>query len=201
MHCFFFLFFCVPQHSIGGSYVGWAWRTQAVQRLKSQTHVATLASGGACCEGEIGLQCEVLGLLQQGCLGQCRLQGDDGAACDQEVRRRVRNEFYVLLAYFPSVDMSTFALYLPRLVMLRAFAPYSHRTCRKVPCLSTARLLRSPLGEWVFFSRDWLFSWVTPTIPHLVLPPGHPTGLCAWWSSSHVWGWTRALEIPRHEGS
>ncbi|CAM9224271.1 unnamed protein product, partial [Hapterophycus canaliculatus] len=73
------------KHSIGGSYFGSPSRTQAVQRLKRQTHVATLAIAGACSQGEIGLQCEILGLLQKGCLGQCRLAEDGGAALAQEV--------------------------------------------------------------------------------------------------------------------
>ncbi|CAN0288031.1 unnamed protein product, partial [Scytosiphon promiscuus] len=73
------------KHSIGGSYFGWAWRDQAVQRLKRQTHVATLASAGACCQGEIGLQSQILGLLQQGCLGCCMLADDEGATRVEEV--------------------------------------------------------------------------------------------------------------------
>lgn len=74
------------QHSIGGSYFGYPWRTQAVQRLKQQTHVGTLASRGACSQGEIGLQCEILGLLQQGCLGLCKVTGEEGGMLEQEVR-------------------------------------------------------------------------------------------------------------------
>lgn len=77
---------CGSQHSIGGSYFGWAWRTPAVQRLKHQTHVGTLASPGACSQGETGLQCEILGLLQNGCLGRCKLTDEEGAAFEQEVR-------------------------------------------------------------------------------------------------------------------
>ncbi|CAN0092719.1 unnamed protein product, partial [Ectocarpus fasciculatus] len=73
------------KHSVGGSYFGWPWRTQAVQRLKRQTHVGTLASTGACCQGEIGLQCEILGLLQRGCVGECMLTDDDGTTYLQEV--------------------------------------------------------------------------------------------------------------------
>ncbi|CAN0322388.1 unnamed protein product, partial [Ectocarpus sp. 13 AM-2016] len=73
------------KHSVGGGYFGWPWRTQAVQRLKRQTHVGTLASTGACCQGEIGLQCEILGLLQRGCLGECMLTEDDGTTYLQEV--------------------------------------------------------------------------------------------------------------------
>ncbi|CAN0172214.1 unnamed protein product, partial [Scytosiphon promiscuus] len=73
------------KHSIGGSYFGWPWRTLSVQRLKHQTHPATFASGGACCPGEIGLQCEILGLLQQGCVGRCRLTDGEGTTFEQEV--------------------------------------------------------------------------------------------------------------------
>ncbi|CAB1106243.1 unnamed protein product [Ectocarpus sp. CCAP 1310/34] len=73
------------KHSVGGSYFGWAWRAPAVQRLKHQSHVGTLASPGACCRGEIGLQCEVLGLLQNGCLGRAKLTDQEGAAFEQEV--------------------------------------------------------------------------------------------------------------------
>ncbi|CAN0332590.1 unnamed protein product, partial [Scytosiphon promiscuus] len=73
------------KHSIGGSYIGWPWRNQAVQRLKRQTHVATLASAGTCCQGEIGLQCEILGLLQQGCVGDCRLAPGGGSTLAEEV--------------------------------------------------------------------------------------------------------------------
>lgn len=75
-----------PQHSIGGSYFGWGWRSQAVQRLKNQTHVGTLATPGARSEGENGLQCEILGLLQQGCLGRRVLRDEQGARSEEEVR-------------------------------------------------------------------------------------------------------------------
>ncbi|CAB1111131.1 unnamed protein product [Ectocarpus sp. CCAP 1310/34] len=87
---------------------------KAVQRLRRQTHVGTLPSTGASCQGvfqrlgtisccslktswklfaftaehaqgEIGLQCEILGLLQSGCLGECMLRDDDGATSKHEV--------------------------------------------------------------------------------------------------------------------
>ncbi|CAB1113668.1 unnamed protein product [Ectocarpus sp. CCAP 1310/34] len=73
------------KHSIGGSYFGWGWRSQAVQRLKNQTHVGTLATPGARSEGENGLQCEILGLLQQGCLGRRVLRDEQGARSEEEV--------------------------------------------------------------------------------------------------------------------
>ncbi|CAB1108696.1 unnamed protein product [Ectocarpus sp. CCAP 1310/34] len=57
---------------------------KAVQRLRRQTHVGTLASTGASCQGEIGLQCEILGLLQRACLGECMLR-DDGAISKHEL--------------------------------------------------------------------------------------------------------------------
>ncbi|CAB1103965.1 unnamed protein product [Ectocarpus sp. CCAP 1310/34] len=76
------------KHSIGGSCFGWAWRTPAVQRLKHQTHVGTLARPGACSQGETGLQCEILVLLQNGYLGRCKLTDEEGAAFEQELRSR-----------------------------------------------------------------------------------------------------------------
>ncbi|CAB1108532.1 unnamed protein product [Ectocarpus sp. CCAP 1310/34] len=60
-------------------------RSQAVQRLKNQTHVGTLATPGARSEGENGLQCEILGLLQQGCLGRRVLRDEQGARSEEEV--------------------------------------------------------------------------------------------------------------------
>jgi len=73
------------QHSVGGSYFGWPWRIQAVQRLKRQTQVATLASPGACNQGEVALQSEVIGRLQQGCVGRCWCTNDEGRPIQQEV--------------------------------------------------------------------------------------------------------------------
>ncbi|CAB1107711.1 unnamed protein product [Ectocarpus sp. CCAP 1310/34] len=67
-----------------GTYFGWPWRSQAVQRLRRQMHVGTLAGTGATCQGEIGLQCEILGLLQRGRLGECMLMDDDGAISKHE---------------------------------------------------------------------------------------------------------------------
>lgn len=57
-----------------------------MQRLKRQTHIGTLASTGASNQGEIGLQCEIIGLLQKGCFGTCRLTDSDGTAFEEQVR-------------------------------------------------------------------------------------------------------------------
>ena len=67
------------KQSIGGGYFGWAWRNNAVQRKRSQTHVGTIAATGACYEGEIGYQCDILGMLQKGCLAKVRVQADNGS--------------------------------------------------------------------------------------------------------------------------
>lgn len=77
------------QHSLGGSYFGYPWRLPAVQRLRRQTRVGTIASTGAANSGEMRLQCEILGLLQRGCLGDCALQGSDGTTHLHEVRTKL----------------------------------------------------------------------------------------------------------------
>lgn len=66
-------------NSIGGGYFGWAWRNNAVQRKRREAHVGTIASTGACYEGEIGFQCDILGILQKGCLAKVRVEANDGA--------------------------------------------------------------------------------------------------------------------------
>lgn len=70
---------------MGGGYFGFPWRNSAVQRLKRQTHVGTIASTGAANSGEMALQCEILGLLQKGCLGNCAIEGEDGNTFMQKV--------------------------------------------------------------------------------------------------------------------
>lgn len=74
--------------SIGGGYFGWAWRNNAVQRKRRETHVATIAATGACYEGEIGYQCDILGMLQKGCLAKVRVQADDGTMNLVKVRHQ-----------------------------------------------------------------------------------------------------------------
>lgn len=78
---------CIPScdiHSIpsGGrtpEYMGWAWTDPALQRQRDSTHVATVAGPHACCEGEMELQCRVMGKLQKGCLAEAYLPtGADG---------------------------------------------------------------------------------------------------------------------------
>ena len=88
----------IPQHSVGASYFGWPWRTQAVQRLKRQTHVGTIASPGACGQGEVGLQCEIVGLLQKGCVGECRIPGGAGSTKKKKVRDTHGNHAFPFMA-------------------------------------------------------------------------------------------------------
>lgn len=75
--------------SIGGGYFGWAWRNNAVQRRRRETHVGTIADTGACYEGEIGYQCDILGMLQKGCLAKVRVQADDGTINLVKVRQQI----------------------------------------------------------------------------------------------------------------
>lgn len=90
-------FYICWQHSVGGGYFGYAWRIPAVQRLKRQTHVGTIASTGAANSGEMELQCQILGLLQRGCLGNCALQGDDGTTRLHEVHAQQLNNLVTSL--------------------------------------------------------------------------------------------------------
>ncbi|CAN0435737.1 unnamed protein product [Pylaiella littoralis] len=73
------------KHSLGGSYFVYPWRLPAVQRLRRQTHVGTIASTGAANSEEMRLQCDILGLLQRGCLGHCALQDSDGCTSLHQV--------------------------------------------------------------------------------------------------------------------
>ncbi|CAM9711111.1 unnamed protein product [Laminaria digitata] len=71
--------------SVGGTYMGWGWNSMALQRRRTETHVVTVASPGACCEGEIELQCDVLGELQKGCNAEVRVLLATGESFLQKV--------------------------------------------------------------------------------------------------------------------
>ena len=60
--------------SIGGSYLGWAWNSSALQRRKEETHIATVASPGASCEGELTLQCKIVHELEKGCIASAKVR-------------------------------------------------------------------------------------------------------------------------------
>lgn len=66
------------QKSVGRGYFGWLWRDPAVQRKRRETHVGIIAAPGACYEGEIGFQCDIISKLQKGCLAHVRLPRTDG---------------------------------------------------------------------------------------------------------------------------
>lgn len=72
--------------SIGGTYVGWAWNSQTVQRRRDEIHITTLASPGASSEGEMDLLCRVAGALQKGCLASVQVQLPGGEWQLVEVR-------------------------------------------------------------------------------------------------------------------
>lgn len=61
----------------------------ALQRRREETHVVTVASPGACCEGEMEITLAVLGELQKGCIAEVRMRRDDGSFYLQKVRRQV----------------------------------------------------------------------------------------------------------------
>lgn len=73
------------QHSVGATYFGWGWASNEVQRRRSETVVGTLASPGACVEGELALQASVLGELQRGCDATARIDAADGGEQSVEV--------------------------------------------------------------------------------------------------------------------
>ncbi|CAN0301776.1 unnamed protein product [Ectocarpus sp. 6 AP-2014] len=71
--------------SVGGTYLSWAWNTLALQRRKLEIHVATVASPGASCEGEMLLQCKILHELEKGCIARAFVQDRNGRWKEVEV--------------------------------------------------------------------------------------------------------------------
>ena len=73
------------QHSVGATYFGWGWANNEVQRKRCETVLGTIASPGACVEGELSLQASVMGELQRGCEGTARMAAADGGEQSVEV--------------------------------------------------------------------------------------------------------------------
>lgn len=72
--------------TVGGPYFGWAWNSLGLQRRKRETHVGTVASPGASCEGEMILQCSIVRELQRGCITTASVPATDGSCKELEVR-------------------------------------------------------------------------------------------------------------------
>lgn len=73
------------QHSVGATYFGWGWASNEVQRRRGETLLGTIASPGACVEGEMSLQATVMGELQRGCEGTARILTAEGIVVPQQV--------------------------------------------------------------------------------------------------------------------
>lgn len=59
-----------------------------MQRRRKELRVGTVASPGACREGDMELQCRVMGRLQRGCIAEVRLPTENGGSNLHEVMGR-----------------------------------------------------------------------------------------------------------------
>ena len=66
------------KNSVGGTYMGLASNSLALQRKRGQVDAVTVASKGASCEGEMEFQCRITGALQKGCIAVAHMPARDG---------------------------------------------------------------------------------------------------------------------------
>jgi len=167
------------QHSVGAIYFGWGWTSNEVQRRRGETLLGTVASPGACVEGEVSMQTRILGELQRGCEGTARMNAADGRIVSIEVK-------VVDVAYFVR---ATLARGTEVETSRRQLRP---QICREGECTCSlprnANLIAPLRGMAIFLAKlvrqlalassCVLLLW--PTIPQSAeLPWGFPEFACA----------------------